>query len=117
MTLVTCAVAQLFWEWKIEKRWWFDRTVSVAPDLGDTWGWRLKFERQHGNMGGPVLNSRDQLARDITIRVRVGHWSVRPLANAFCRARNGRVRSILIFSLSILRMVIHCVVSNLISIN
>jgi pre-mRNA-processing factor 6 len=39
--------AQLFWEWRNEKPQWFDRTVSVAPDLDDTWGWRLKFERQH----------------------------------------------------------------------
>ena len=45
---MTCAVAQLLWEWKIEKPQWFNHTVSVAPDLDDMWGWRLKFERQHG---------------------------------------------------------------------
>ncbi|KAI0291955.1 PRP1 splicing factor, N-terminal-domain-containing protein [Russula brevipes] len=48
--LVICTVARLFWaERKIEKaRQWFDRAVSAGPDLGDTWGWWLKFEQQHG---------------------------------------------------------------------
>ena len=48
--LVICTVARLFWaERKIEKaRQWFDRAVSAGPDCGDTWGWWLKFERQHG---------------------------------------------------------------------
>ncbi|OBZ68819.1 Pre-mRNA-processing factor 6 [Grifola frondosa] len=33
----------------IEKaRQWFERATSANPDLGDTWAWWLKFERQHG---------------------------------------------------------------------
>ncbi|KAF5360482.1 hypothetical protein D9756_005026 [Leucocoprinus leucothites] len=48
--LIICTVARLFWaERKIEKaREWFSRAVATAPDLGDTWGWWLKFERMHG---------------------------------------------------------------------
>src|SRR5258707_408071 len=48
--LVICTVARLYWaERKIDKaRQWFDRAVSAGPDLGDAWGWWLKFERQHG---------------------------------------------------------------------
>lgn len=48
--LIICTVARLFWaERKIEKaREWFGRAAATAPDLGDTWGWWLKFERMHG---------------------------------------------------------------------
>lgn len=56
--VVTCAVARLFWtERKIEKaRHWFTRSIATKDaedqpwgyDFGDTWGWWLKFERQHG---------------------------------------------------------------------
>ena len=48
--LIICTVARLFWaERKIEKaRQWFERAVKTNPDLGDVWGWWLKFERQHG---------------------------------------------------------------------
>lgn len=48
--LIICTVARLFWaERKIEKaRQWFERAVKVNPDLGDVWGWWLKFEKQHG---------------------------------------------------------------------
>jgi pre-mRNA-processing factor 6 len=48
--LIICTVARLFWaERKIEKaRQWFERAVKVNPDLGDVWGWWLKFEQQHG---------------------------------------------------------------------
>ncbi|KAG6917425.1 hypothetical protein DXG01_002511 [Tephrocybe rancida] len=48
--IVLCTVARLFWqERKIEKaRQWFDRAVTTEPDLGDSWAWWLKFERQHG---------------------------------------------------------------------
>lgn len=50
--LVTCTVARLFWaERKIEKaRDWFARSVATEQDrdIGDHWGWWLKFERQHG---------------------------------------------------------------------
>src|SRR5262245_16352314 len=48
--VVVCAVARLFWaERKIEKaKSWFDRSVVADPNLGDSWGWYLKFEREHG---------------------------------------------------------------------
>lgn len=48
--LIISTVARLFWaERKIEKaRQWFERAVKINPDLGDVWGWWLKFERQHG---------------------------------------------------------------------
>ncbi|KAK0440011.1 PRP1 splicing factor, N-terminal-domain-containing protein [Desarmillaria tabescens] len=47
---VICTIARLFWaERKVEKaRQWFGRAVGVDGDLGDLWGWWLKFERQHG---------------------------------------------------------------------
>ncbi|SJK96853.1 related to pre-mRNA splicing factor prp1 [Armillaria ostoyae] len=48
--IVICTVARLFWaERKVEKaRQWFGRAVGMDGDLGDLWGWWLKFERQHG---------------------------------------------------------------------
>jgi len=48
---VVLAVAKLFWDdRKIEKaRTWFNRTVSLDPDLGDAWSFWYKFELQHGN--------------------------------------------------------------------
>ncbi|KAG7093896.1 hypothetical protein E1B28_007534 [Marasmius oreades] len=57
--LIICAVARLFWaERKLEKaREWFGRAVPPrqessdvdnGADIGDLWGWWLKFERQHG---------------------------------------------------------------------
>ncbi|KAF9457237.1 PRP1 splicing factor, N-terminal-domain-containing protein [Collybia nuda] len=48
--VIICTVARLFWaERKIEKaRQWFGRAVATNQDLGDSWGWWLKFERQHG---------------------------------------------------------------------
>ncbi|KIY47069.1 hypothetical protein FISHEDRAFT_46114 [Fistulina hepatica ATCC 64428] len=49
--LVVCAVARLFWsERKIEKaRDWFGRAVrNEGSDLGDIWGWWLKYEREYG---------------------------------------------------------------------
>ncbi|KAJ6539095.1 PRP1 splicing factor, N-terminal-domain-containing protein [Mycena capillaripes] len=48
--VIICTVARLFWaERKIEKaRQWFGRAVATDPDLGDSWAWWLKFERQHG---------------------------------------------------------------------
>jgi pre-mRNA-processing factor 6 len=52
--LIICTVARLFWaERKIEKaRQWFSRAVATNPDLGDSWAWWLKFERQHGTLVG-----------------------------------------------------------------
>ncbi|KAK7061118.1 U4/U6 x U5 tri-snRNP complex subunit Prp1 [Paramarasmius palmivorus] len=57
--LIICTVARLFWaERKLEKaREWFQRSVPPrqesadvdnGADIGDLWGWWLKFERQHG---------------------------------------------------------------------
>ncbi|KZV84508.1 hypothetical protein EXIGLDRAFT_624143 [Exidia glandulosa HHB12029] len=51
--MVVCAIARLFWaERKIDKaREWFGRAVTKddgGADLGDSWAWWLKFERQHG---------------------------------------------------------------------
>ncbi|KII86740.1 hypothetical protein PLICRDRAFT_93409 [Plicaturopsis crispa FD-325 SS-3] len=48
--MIICTVARLFWaERKIEKaRQWFERSVATDRDLGDSWAWWLKFERQHG---------------------------------------------------------------------
>ncbi|KZP07498.1 hypothetical protein FIBSPDRAFT_875426 [Athelia psychrophila] len=48
--VIICTVARLFWaERKVEKaRQWFGRAVATNPDLGDSWGWWMKFERQHG---------------------------------------------------------------------
>lgn len=48
--IIICTVARLFWaERKIDKaRQWFSRAVVTNPDLGDSWAWWLKFERQHG---------------------------------------------------------------------
>ena len=52
--LLLCTVARLLWaERKIEKaREWFKRAITEAAgkdmDLGDIWGWWLKFEREHG---------------------------------------------------------------------
>jgi pre-mRNA-processing factor 6 len=50
--VIICTVARLFWaERKIEKaRQWFGRAVVTDTDLGDSWGWWLKFERQHGTL-------------------------------------------------------------------
>ncbi|KAJ7086631.1 PRP1 splicing factor, N-terminal-domain-containing protein [Mycena epipterygia] len=48
--VIICTVSRLFWaERKIERaRQWFGRAVATDPDLGDSWAWWLKFERQHG---------------------------------------------------------------------
>lgn len=48
---VMLAVAKLFAsERKIEKaRSWFNRTVTLEPDLGDAWAHYYEFELKHGN--------------------------------------------------------------------
>lgn len=48
--LVIMTIARLFWEErKIEKaRTWFERASKTNPDLGDIYGYWLKFEMQHG---------------------------------------------------------------------
>jgi len=47
---VSMAVARLFWmDRKIKKaREWFNRAVTVDPDLGDAWIFFYKFELQYG---------------------------------------------------------------------
>jgi pre-mRNA-processing factor 6 len=48
--MVLNTVARLFWaERKIEKaRDWFGRSVQFGADIGDSWAWWYKFEKQHG---------------------------------------------------------------------
>ena len=43
-------VARIFWgERKLDKAMsWFEKAIVVDADLGDTWGWYLKFLVQHG---------------------------------------------------------------------
>nr|XP_010918430.1 protein STABILIZED1 [Elaeis guineensis]XP_010918431.1 protein STABILIZED1 [Elaeis guineensis] len=47
---VIAAVAKLFWyDRKVDKaRNWFNRAVTLAPDIGDFWALYYKFELQHG---------------------------------------------------------------------
>lgn len=47
---VISAVAKLFWQdRKVDKaRNWFNRAVTLAPDVGDFWALYYKFELQHG---------------------------------------------------------------------
>lgn len=44
------AVAMLFWaDRKVDKaRNWFNRSVTLDPDVGDHWAQYLRFEGQHG---------------------------------------------------------------------
>ncbi|TFK61343.1 hypothetical protein BDN72DRAFT_965230 [Pluteus cervinus] len=48
--VIICTVARLFWaERKLDKaRRWFERAVETERDLGESWAWWLKFEKQHG---------------------------------------------------------------------
>ncbi|CAI9110615.1 OLC1v1010671C1 [Oldenlandia corymbosa var. corymbosa] len=48
---VNVAVAKLFWhDRKVDKaRNYFNRAVTLAPDIGDFWALYYKFEIQHGN--------------------------------------------------------------------
>ncbi|XP_031482456.1 protein STABILIZED1 [Nymphaea colorata] len=47
---VIAAVAKLFWhDRKVDKaRDWFNRAVTLAPDIGDFWALYYKFQLQHG---------------------------------------------------------------------
>jgi len=47
---VIVAVATVFWQdRKVDKaRSWFNRAVALNPDLGDTWAYFYKFEKQQG---------------------------------------------------------------------
>ncbi|KAF7062197.1 hypothetical protein CFC21_068825 [Triticum aestivum] len=48
---VIAAVDKFFWhDRKVDKaRSWFNRAVTLAPDIGDFWALYCKFELQHGN--------------------------------------------------------------------
>lgn len=48
---VMAAVAMLFWaDRKVDKaRNWFNRAVTLDPDVGDHWAHYLRFEMQHGS--------------------------------------------------------------------
>ena len=48
--LVVCTVARILWADRVieRAREWFNRATATDPDMGDVWGWWLKFERQHG---------------------------------------------------------------------
>ncbi|KAK4484434.1 hypothetical protein RD792_007015 [Penstemon davidsonii] len=48
---VLTAVGKIFWhDRKVDKaRSWFNRAVTLSPDIGDFWALYYKFELQHGN--------------------------------------------------------------------
>lgn len=48
---VLLAASKMFWsERKLAKaREWFNRTLKIDPDLGDTWAYFYKFELMHGD--------------------------------------------------------------------
>ena len=48
--IIVCTVARVLWADRVieRAREWFGRATATDPDLGDIWGWWLKFERQHG---------------------------------------------------------------------
>lgn len=47
---VVVCVARMFWQERnlAKARNWFEKAVTINPDLGDTWAWMFKFEKQHG---------------------------------------------------------------------
>ena len=47
---IIASIANLFWlDRKVEKaRSWFNRSVTLNPDIGDHWAMFYKFELQHG---------------------------------------------------------------------
>ena len=56
--LVVCTIARVLWADRVigRARDWFGRATTTDPDLGDIWGWWLKFERQHGTEVGLFLS-------------------------------------------------------------
>lgn len=71
---VIAAVAKLFWQdRKVDKaRSWFNRAVTLAPDIGDFWALYYKFELQHGSED----NQKDVLARCIAAEPKHGEkWT------------------------------------------
>ncbi|KAL8142470.1 hypothetical protein V2J09_015502 [Rumex salicifolius] len=72
---VIAAVAKLFWQdRKVDKaRNWFNRAVTLAPDIGDFWAMYYKFELQHGN----EENEKDVLKRCVAAEPKHGEkWQV-----------------------------------------
>ncbi|KAJ0976730.1 hypothetical protein J5N97_012204 [Dioscorea zingiberensis] len=67
---VIAAVAKLFWhDRKVDKaRNWFNRAITLAPDIGDFWTWYYKFELQHGTED----NQKDVLKRCIAAEPKHG---------------------------------------------
>ena len=51
-------VARIFWgERKLDKAMsWFEKAIVVDSDLGDAWGWYLKFLIQHGTDVSPTYH-------------------------------------------------------------
>lgn len=51
---VIVVVARMFWSERnlAKARTWFEKAVTVDKDLGDSWGWWYKFEKQHGTKVG-----------------------------------------------------------------
>ena len=47
---IIASIANLFWlDRKVDKaRSWFNRSVTLNPDIGDHWAMYYKFELQHG---------------------------------------------------------------------
>ncbi|MCO5550525.1 hypothetical protein L7F22_004012 [Adiantum nelumboides] len=70
---VIASVARLFWhDRKVDKaRTWLERAVTLAPDVGDFWALRFKFELQYGTED----QQQDVLKRCVAAEPRYGeHW-------------------------------------------
>jgi len=70
---VLLACSLLFWtERKLNKaREWFNRTLKIEPDLGDSWAYAYKFESLHGTQ-----EQQEELKRRcVAVEPRHGeHW-------------------------------------------
>ncbi|KAK6120652.1 hypothetical protein DH2020_045602 [Rehmannia glutinosa] len=72
---VLAAVGKIFWhDRKVDKaRSWFNRAVTLAPDVGDFWALYYKFELQHGT----EETQRDVLNRCVAAEPKHGEkWQV-----------------------------------------
>ncbi|KAH0586042.1 hypothetical protein H2248_007319 [Termitomyces sp. 'cryptogamus'] len=89
--VILCAVARLFWqERKLEKaRQWFERAVTTEPDLGDSWAWWLKFERQHGT------EEHREIVRDKCVAAEPHHAPVWQSVAKDDRSRGKNIKEIL----------------------
>ncbi|KAL3632313.1 Protein STABILIZED1 [Castilleja foliolosa] len=67
---VQAAVGKLFWhDRKFDKaRSWFNRVVTIAPDIGDFWALYYKFEMQHGT----EESQKDVLNRCVAAEPKIG---------------------------------------------